>query len=94
MRIIALALDEIEFEKRDYSPQLKESILRQGLSFPIKVNQRANGYVCQDGHKRLTILKELQQVNKEHRYVTKIPVIVVNSDLNRSNDCWRKMNMH
>lgn len=94
MRIIALQLNEIKFENRSYPPELKESVLRRGLAFPIKVNQTVNGYICQDGNKRLTILKELQHIDSFHRYVIKIPVIVVNSDLNRSNDCWRNINMH
>lgn len=94
MRIIALSLNEISFEKKTYDDALFESIQRRGLAFPIKVNQTEDGYICQDGHKRLSVLTKIQETDPNHRYVLKIPVIIVNSTMNRSNDCWRDRNMH
>lgn len=94
MRIISLTLDQIEFETKEYELSLKESVLRRGLAFPLKIRFENEHYICEDGHKRLTILSELSKTDPTHRYVTKIPVILVNTDLNRSNDCWRGRNVH
>jgi len=94
MRIISLKLEEIIYEKKDYDMSLKESVLKRGLAFPLKIKLENNQYICLDGHKRLTILEELALIEPQHRYVNKIPVILVNTDLNRSNDCWRDRNMH
>ena len=94
MRIISLTLDQIQYETKEYETSLKESVLRRGLAFPLKIRFENNQYICEDGHKRLTILSELALTNPTHRYVTKIPVILVNTDLNRSNDCWRGRNVH
>ena len=94
MRIISLKLEDIQFERKSYESSLKESVLRRGLAFPLKIRFENNVYVCLDGHKRLTILEELSQNEPNHRYVQKIPVILVNTDLNLSNDCWRDRNMH
>ena len=94
MRIISLSLNQIQFETKAYELSLKESVLRRGLAFPLKIRFENDQYFCEDGHKRLTILSELAINNPGHRYVTKIPVILVNTDLNRSNDCWRGRNVH
>lgn len=94
MRVIALALNDIKFEQKLYDPSLEESILRRGLAFPVKVRLATDGYYCVDGAKRLSVLKQLALTCPNHRYVTKIPVIVVNSSNIRSNDCWRPRNMH
>lgn len=94
MRIISLHLSQIQFDRKDYEPSLEESVLRRGLAFPLKVKFENGVYYCEDGHKRLTILEKLSYNDKQHRYVQKIPVILVNTDMNRSNDCWRDRNMH
>ncbi len=94
MRIIHISLDNIIFEHKAVSDSLRQSINRIGLSFPIKVIEINGLYQCIDGHKRLCILKEISECNPEHRFLKRIPVIIVNSDLNRSNDCWRQRNMH
>jgi len=94
MRIIALKFEDIQFERKPFEASLSESILKRGLAFPIKVKIFDNHYICVDGHKRLSVLETIYQNNPLHRYVKSIPVIVVNSDLNRSNDCWRSRNTH
>ena len=38
---------------------LKQSILQRGMAIPVRVNEVEEGYVCLDGHQRLTCLKEL-----------------------------------
>ena len=94
MRIISLRLSQITFETKEYNESLKESVLRRGLAFPLKIKVIDNQYVCEDGHKRLTILSELSKVDSNHKYVNNIPVILVNTNNKRSNDCWRDRNAH
>lgn len=94
MRMIALTLEDIRFERKVYDLDLKESIARRGLAFPLKVAIEKDGYICVDGHKRLSVLDDLKEDSRYERFITKIPVIVINSDHNRSNDCWRARNTH
>lgn len=94
MRIISLSLSQIQFETKDYELSLKESVLKRGLAFPLKIRIENDQYICEDGHKRLTILSELALIVPNHKYVLKIPVILVNTSNNRSNDCWRGRNVH
>lgn len=37
MRIVKINIAEIHFERKEYPEILKESIMRIGLSFPIKI---------------------------------------------------------
>lgn len=95
MRVIALNLDQIQYDKKEVPETLKESVLRRGLAFPLKVNQIDDDhYVCIDGHKRLTILNELKEMVPDHRYLKQIPVIIQNSENVRTNDAWRGRNVH
>lgn len=89
MRIIKIELDKIKFDKKEYSDSLKKSIIRIGLSFPIKVEIKEDGYYCIDGHKRLSVLNQLT----DDRFKT-VNVIIVNNGNVRSNDCWRDRNHH
>lgn len=86
MRIVRVKIDEIQFQEKEYSDILKQSIERIGLSFPIKVKLKEKGYECIDGHKRLTILKEF--------HIQEVNVVIVNNGNVRSNDCWRDRNYH
>lgn len=86
MRIIKLQIQTIEFINKEYDDLLKSSVERIGLSFPIRVEVKENGYRCIDGHKRLTVLNDLG--------MKEVPAIVVNNGNNRSNDCWRGRNHH
>lgn len=95
MRVIHVPLSSIHFELREPRESLKKSVLRVGVSFPVKVRQNEDGsYVCVDGHQRLTILSELSKMQPEHRFLKRFPVVVVNTDLVRSNDCMGARNMH
>lgn len=95
MRVIHVSLTSIHFELREPRESLKKSVLRVGVSFPIKVRQNHDGsFTCVDGHQRLTILNELAKTDPEHRFLKRFPVVVVNTDLIRSNDCMGARNMH
>lgn len=86
MRIVKIPINQIKYQHSTYLPILKESISRIGLSFPIKVIINDSHYICHDGHKRLTILKEL--------HIEEVPCIIIDGQHNRSNDCWRQRNQH
>ncbi|MDD3028009.1 MAG: ParB/RepB/Spo0J family partition protein [Erysipelotrichaceae bacterium] len=86
MRIKNIEVRNIRYQEKQYSPALKESIERIGLSFMIKVNETDGGYECVDGHKRLAVLNELQ--------VEYVNVVVLNDGSSRSNDCGKGRNSH
>ena len=92
MRIKELSLYDIQYDQTDYSETLQSSIERIGFSFPIKVKQIDGQYVCVDGHKRLSALNDL--ITNGSKRSDRVKVIVVDSDDNRSNDCWRDRNFH
>lgn len=93
MRIQQLDINKIIFETKEYTPSMKESIIRIGLSFPIKVSLEDNKYYCQDGHKRLSAIRDMQgeEIYQKRRLIN---VIIINNGNSRSNDCWRARNMH
>lgn len=86
MRIKNVAVKDIKYQQKQYSPALKESIERIGLSFMIKVNETDDGFECVDGHKRLIVLNEL--------HVEYVKVVVLNDGSSRSNDCSKGRNTH
>lgn len=92
MKIQKLLIKEISFTYCPYDNELKDSIKRIGLSFPIKVSIDKDTYLCVDGHKRLSVLYDLLQEGIENRQY--VSVIVTNDGSSRSNDCWRGRNTH
>lgn len=88
MRMIKVTVSNIEYVESTYSQELKSSIERIGLSFPLKLEVTSEGkYLCRDGNKRLTIINEFKLYDQ-------VNAIVVNNGDNRSNDCWRGRNHH
>lgn len=87
MKIHKLALSKIQFTYQSYSQELKDSVVRIGLSFPIKVTIKNNQYYCLDGHKRLSVLQDID----ENTFVN---ALIVNDGSTRSSDCWRGRNTH
>ena len=94
MRIIKVPIHQISYQKTDYSQQLYDSIIRIGFSFPIKVSLIDEGYLCIDGHKRLTALEDILKDNPSYHRGDLVAVIVENNGNTRSNDCWRGRNSH
>ena len=94
MRISALALHEIIYTTTTYETSLYESICRRGLAFPLKVKKTPKGYICVDGHKRLSVLQDIPYDMPAAKWKYKIPVVLVNTSDNRSSDCWRGRNTH
>ena len=93
MRIQQNDIDKIIFIKKEYSNSMYESIKRIGLSFPIKVIMENGKYYCQDGHKRISAIKDMID-EEDYQKRRKINIIVMNNGNSRSNDCWRVKNMH
>lgn len=94
MRIRQLSIDEIQFTRKDYSETLLASVKRIGFSFPIQVRIENDQYVCVDGHKRLTILKDILKEDPSYKRGRNVHVIIKNNGDQRSNDCSRGRNTH
>lgn len=93
MRIHQLDINDIQYQKKEYSDSLLSSVKRIGLSIPVKVRYENSQYYCQDGHKRLSAIASIEDpVLYDKR--RKINVIIINNGDLRSNDCWRSRNMH
>lgn len=93
MRIHQLDINDIQYQKKEYSDSLLSSVKRIGLSIPVKVRYENGQYYCQDGHKRLSAIASIEDpVLYDKR--RKINVIIINNGDLRSNDCWCSRNMH
>ena len=89
-----LPLSDIHFIPSEYTDHLYHSIIRIGFSFPIKVKETGCGYLCVDGNKRLTALRDILEKDPSYKRGDKVKVIIVNSTDNRFNDCSRGRNTH
>lgn len=94
MRIIKVELSKIKYNYQQYDQSLYDSILRIGFSFPISVAIKDNQYICLDGHKRLSVLKDILSQMPDYKKGQDVCVVVKNNDNTRSNDCWRGRNSH
>lgn len=94
MRYIKVDINEIEFEYKSYDLSLYSSVERIGFSFPISVNEINGQYICVDGHKRLSVLKDILINNPDYKRGSLVTVLVKNSTNVRSSDCWRGRNTH
>ncbi len=94
MRIRRINYRKIHFEYKEYSQSMYDSVKRIGLSFPIKVNIKDGQYYCLDGHKRLSIIRDLLENEKGYEKRQDVPFIIYNDGSSRSNDCWRSRNTH
>lgn len=56
MRIQQVDITEVFFQTKEYTQGMYDSIVRIGLSFPVKVSLEQGKFYCQDGHKRLLSL--------------------------------------
>ena len=67
MRYMKTDISTIQYQYKEYSKSLYDSILRIGFSFPISVRQSENGYQCLDGHKRLSVLHDILEKDPHYR---------------------------
>ena len=77
MRVEKIAFEKIQYQQSQYSPNLRDSLIRIGISFPLRVKLSETGYECTDGHKRLSCIHDLLN-EKEYSKLKMIPVIVEN----------------
>lgn len=94
MRYIKADISKIQYTYVSYTPQLKDSILRIGFSFPIHVNVDNDQYICIDGHKRLSALHDILIENPHYHRGSQVCILVKNNNNARSSDCWRGRNTH
>lgn len=94
MRYIKLDIKDISYKYKEYDRSLYDSVLRIGFSFPISVNIEDNQYICIDGHKRLSVLKDILINNPDYKRGSDVVVLVKNNNNTRSSDCWRGRNSH
>lgn len=94
MRVKQLSIEDINFNKTEYTQSLYESIKRIGLSFPLKITIKDDKYYCVDGNKRLSAINDILKNENGYDKLSKINIIIVNDGSTRSNDCWRSRNTH
>lgn len=94
MRYIKTDISKIQYQYKEYTSSLYDSILRIGFSFPISVYQNKNEYVCIDGHKRLSVLHDILTKDPHYHRGSEVCILVKNNDNVRSSDCWRGRNTH
>ena len=94
MRLVKININDIKFNYTSYNQSLYDSIYRIGFSFPIKIEEDESGYKCIDGHKRLSVLKDILTLHPDYHRGEDVTVIIINNGNTRSNDCWRGRNTH
>lgn len=67
----------IQYHVTAYTKQLYASLLRIGLNFPIYVKHSEEGYVCVDGHKRMSAIADILKHNPSYAKFQNVNVIVV-----------------
>ena len=78
-------IDEIIYIKKEYDSNLYESIIKRGVSIPIRVKAMDKGYECIDGHKRLSVLSDLSKIDVKYNYVI---VMIVNDFTKAGSGYW------
>ena len=93
MRIQQVDITEVFFQTKEYTQGMYDSIVRIGLSFPVKVSLEQGKFYCQDGHKRISAINGMvnEDIYQKRRMIN---IVVMNNGNSRSNDCWRVKNMH
>lgn len=62
MRIQQVDITEVFFQTKEYTQGMYDSIVRIGLSFPVKVSLEQGEFYCQDGHKRLSAIASMEKL--------------------------------
>lgn len=83
-------IDEISFEKKDPGILL-ESIRQRGMAIAVQVNKTDSGYICVDGHKRLSACALLR---KENPKFEKISVVLMNDYSKAGSAFWGNTQNH
>lgn len=87
MKIHYIAKELIQYETREYAPSLAASIKRIGITFPLRLKRKANGYECVDGHKRMSVICKLSEIKE-------VPAVIEDDGSMRTQGSWSLMNHH
>ena len=68
MRIQQVDITEVFFQTKEYTQGMYDSIVRIGLSFPVKVSLEQGEFYCQDGHKRLSAIMDMKEEEIHFKY--------------------------
>ena len=68
MRIQQVDITEVFFQTKEYTQGMYDSIVRIGLSFPVKVSLEQGKFYCQDGQDRKST-----RLNSSHRSLSRMP---------------------
>lgn len=77
MKIINLPISKIQFIRKSYDPSLKESLMRRGVCFPLRIREKHGVLICVDGAKRLSAITDIVSENPEHK-LAHVPVLLLN----------------
>ncbi len=77
-------LDQIRYETKE-TGNLLLSIRERGVAIPVQVDEEENGYVCIDGHKRLSACALLAE---EDSKFAMIPVMIRNNYTKAGSGFW------
>ncbi len=80
-----IELKDIKFNCINFDIDLYESILKRGILIPIRVRLKDDVYECIDGHKRLSVLKELSKTDEKFN---KVMVMIVNDFSKAGSGYW------
>lgn len=92
MKIVKIPFNKIIYLQKDVSDDLKNSLMRISLSFPIKVRKLDNTYECVDGHKRLSAIAQLIEQERFKEKFEYIPAILTEDT--RTDNGWSRMRHH
>lgn len=94
MRMQKVDISQIQYTYQKYPQALYDSILRIGFSFPIRVELKNGRLFCIDGHKRLSVLKDILMNDPQYKRGSEVCILIKNNGNARSHDCWRGRNSH
>lgn len=78
MKIQMVAFSDIKYNSVSYDDTLKQSLLRMGLGFPIKIKRMEDGsYECVNGNKRCSAIHDILQ-EQPTSPLQKVNVIITN----------------
>jgi len=87
MKVIYLKKEDLKFTRESYSESLKSSISRIKIQIALKVKVVEDGYLVIDGHKRMTVINDLNlDIN--------IPCLLINDFEKQGSTYWGSMNHH
>lgn len=85
-----VSINEIRFIEKDPG-ELTDSIRKRGIAIPVQVNADEEGFICVDGHKRLSASKILAA---EDERFGMIPIMILNDYSKAGSAFWGNTQNH